>query len=393
MSSIKRAAYPLYHTKSASFRRSYRSLTQSLQFMLRKAILPLAVATSMLSAGCSPSGGADKASPPADSTLQDQRVQLIEKTDRVDVMIDGSLFTSYLHSDTMEKPVLYPIAAPGGAMVTRGFPRDPRPGERVDHPHHVGMWFNYGDVNGLDFWNNSDAIPADQKDKYGAIRHVSVDNTEEDQDAGTLQVTNEWLVPTGEALLREKTHFTFRALDDSTRMIDRVTTLTALEKEVRFNDNKEGMIAIRVARGLEMPSDKPEIFTDANGNPTEVAEMNNAGVSGDYLTSEGKTGDDAWGTRARWAQLHGTLDGRPTSITMIDHPNNPGYPTYWHARGYGLFAANPLGQKIFSEGKEALNFKLAPGESATFRYRVVFHTGSEFSKDRIEALAKDFQTM
>ncbi|SDK61408.1 Methane oxygenase PmoA [Catalinimonas alkaloidigena] len=363
--------------------------------MLCKVLLPLAAASALL-AGCSTSGPSDESTTssavetPASDNL---RVQLLEKPDRVDVMIDGDLFTSYLHSDTMEKPVLYPVVAPGGAVVTRGYPRDPRPGERVDHPHHVGMWFNYGDVNGLDFWNNSDAIPADQKHKYGTIRHVSVDRVEAGADSGTLSVTTEWLAPSGEALLRERTHFTFWAFDDSTRLIDRVTTLTALDKEVAFHDNKEGMIAIRVARGLEMPSDQPEIFTDANGNPTEVAEMNNAGVTGDYLTSEGKTGDAAWGTRARWTRLQGTLDGQPTSITIIDHPSNPGYPTYWHARGYGLFAANPLGQSVFSEGKEAMNFSLPAGESTTFRYRVVFHSGSELSEDQIEQIAGGFRMM
>jgi hypothetical protein len=50
---------------------------------------------------------------------------------------------------------LYPLIADGGITVTRGYPLEPRPGERVDHPHHAGLWFNYGEVNGFDFWNNS----------------------------------------------------------------------------------------------------------------------------------------------------------------------------------------------------------------------------------------------
>ena len=131
-------------------------------------------------------------------------------------------------------------------------------------------------------------------------------------------------------------------------------------------------MGIRVARALEMPSDKPEIFLDASGRPTTVAKLDNTGVNGTYLTSEGKTGDAAWGTRGHWCNLSGTVDGQPVTISIFDHPANPNFPAYWHARGYGLFAVNPLGRKIFTNGKEeALNFSLAAGESVTFRYRVL----------------------
>lgn len=73
-------------------------------------------------------------------------------------MIGGKLFTSYTYNNTIDKPVLYPLLTASGKIVTRGFPVAPRPFERTDHPHHIGLWFNYGDVNGLDFWNNSYAI-------------------------------------------------------------------------------------------------------------------------------------------------------------------------------------------------------------------------------------------
>src|SRR5438094_8587726 len=92
------------------------------------------------------------------------RVQVTpnEARRRVDVIIDGRPFTSYIWPTTLKKPVLYPLRTAKGTIVTRGWPLDPRPGEHVDHPHHVGLWLNYENVNGLDFWNNSDAIkPAD----------------------------------------------------------------------------------------------------------------------------------------------------------------------------------------------------------------------------------------
>ena len=102
------------------------------------------------------------------------------------------------------------------------------------------------------------------------------------------------------------------------------------------------------------------MFTDAAGVRPTVATLDNTGVNGDYLTSEGKKGDAVWGTRGKWAMLSGTVGGEPVTIAILDHPKNPGYPTYWHARGYGLFAANPLGQKALSNGKDVLNFTLEP---------------------------------
>ena len=131
------------------------------------------------------------------------------------------------------------------------------------------------------------------------------------------------------------------------------------------------MLGMRVARQLEQPSNEPLVFTDIAGRATTVPAMDNTGVTGEHTSSEGKKGDAVWGTRGRWTMLAGTIGRASRSrIAIVDHPKNPGFPTYWHARGYGLFAANPLGQKIFSEGRETMNFTLEPGASATFRYRV-----------------------
>jgi Family of unknown function (DUF6807) len=293
-----------------------------------------------------------------------------EAAHRVDVLIDGQPFTSYIWPDSVKKPVLYPLRTATGALVTRGYPLDPRPGERVDHPHQVGLWFNYGDVNGLDFWNNSEAIKPEERSKYGTIRHKKLNRIQSGKTKGELQVEMEWLGPDGAPLLREETTFVFHS-GTGVRAIDRITTLTALDKRVVFNDNKEGVIGMRVARQLEQPSDKPEVFTDSSGNATAVPKLDNTGVTGRYLSSEGKGGDDVWGTRGRWTMLSGKIGREDVTLAMLDHPGNPGYPTYWHARGYGLFAANSLGQKVFSEGKQTLNFALEPKQSATFKYRVL----------------------
>ncbi len=304
-------------------------------------------------------------------------VQVIAKEAerRVDVLIDGQPFTSYIWPTTLKKPVLYPIRTAKGTLVTRGFPLDPRPGERVDHPHHVGLWFNYGNVDGYDFWNNSDAIEPENRNKMGTIVHRAITAANSGADEGVLETDSDWVAPDGTVLLKEHTKYIFRG-NATSRSIDRITTLTAGAKRVPLADNKEGVLGLRVTRALEQPSDKPEVFTDAAGRPTPVAKLDNTGVTGRYLTSEGKTGDAAWGTRGKWCLLSGTVESEPVAIAIFDHPSNVGYPTYWHARGYGLFAANPLGQKDLSGGKVVLNYGLDAGQSVTFRHRVEVTSGT-----------------
>jgi hypothetical protein len=134
------------------------------------------------------------------------------------------------------------------------------------------------------------------------------------------------------------------------------------------------------------------VFTDANGNPTKVPVMDNTGVAGVYLSSEGKVGEkEAWGTRAKWMTLSGTVRGEDVVIGIFDHPKNPTYPAYWHSRGYGLFAINPFGAKEFTKGKTTLNYTLEPKQSATFRFRILIHSG-KLTKEQTEALYQEFLT-
>jgi len=305
-----------------------------------------------------------------------------ESARRVDITIGGAPVTSYLWPERVKKPVLDPIRSAKGTIVTRGWPLNPRPGERVDHPHHVGLWFNYESVNGVDFWNNSDGLNPAHAAKMGAIVHRRIVTAKSGADRGELVTESDWVLPGGKTLLHERTQLSFSG-DASTRTIERIATLTALDDRVVFADAKDGMLGMRVARPLEQPSNEPQVFTDIAGRATAVPVMDNTGVTGEYTSSEGKKGDAVWGTRGRWTMLTGTISGEPVTVAMIDHPKNPGFPTYWHARGYGLFAANPLGQKVFSEGRETMNFTIEPRASATFRYRVVV-LDEKASADRLE---------
>lgn len=324
--------------------------------------------------------------------LYAQKVSVISRPAerKVDILVGDKPFTSYIYpSDSiLKKPVLFPVYSPKGTMVTRGYPMMPKAGERVDHPHHVGIWLNYESVNGNDFWNNSTAIK--DRSKYGTIKHQEVLKTKSGKGKGLLEVSADWYLADGKGkhVLRETTRFDFIA-QPKFNIIDRSTTLTARADTVYFKDVKDGFFAIRLARELEHPSNQADNFVDANGIVTRVEKMDNSNISGRYRSSEGIEGEKVWSTRARWMNLSGRIGAEDIAICIIDHPQNPKYPTYWHARGYGLFAANPLGAKIFSNGKDELNLKLAPSQSVTFKYRVVVASG-KLSDEEINGLAKAF---
>ena len=293
---------------------------------------------------------------------------------KINVIIGGKPFTSFLYPDSLEKPVLYPVHAANGTVVTRGFPLNMQPGDPTDHPHHVGVWFTFENVNGLDFWNNSYAIPAEKKHSYGWIRTSSV-REESTGTLGRIYYTAKWTDQQRKALLEEITILEFTGTEHQ-RIIDRTTVLKA-DTNVLFTDAKDGLYGIRLAHALEIPTNKDQEFKDDKGNVTIVKGGTDKIPNGNYITSEGKAGDSAWSTRGRWCKVFGKMENDSVSVTIIDHPANPNYPTFWHARGYGLFAANPLGEKIFTNGKSFKNLHLKNGESVTFRFRMVIDEGDK----------------
>ena len=217
---------------------------------------------------------------------------------------------------------------------------------------------------------------------------MSFGKISEGKGEGIIETRANWLDPKGMVLLAEETDYHFLA-KGSLRIIDRITKLTAINGKVEMKDTKEGMFGIRVARELELPSDEELLLLDSSGQ-LSAEKVPNRGATGNYRSSEGVTGNAVWSTRAQWMLLYGNIGDEKISIVICDHPDNPCYPTYWHARGYGLFSANPLGWTDFTGGKEMLNFSIPDGESVTFRYRVIIGSGSYLSDEEITSLATDF---
>ena len=318
---------------------------------------------------------------------QAQKVQFkkVDQDKKVEVFVDNKFFTAFIYPDNMEKQSLYPIIASSGKMITRGFPLQPRPFERTDHPHHVGMWFNFGDVNGLDFWNNSFAIPAAEKPKYGKIAFDKIISL--NSKSGKLIVSANWMDINKHVLLNEQTSYVFSGKGNS-RIIERITQLTA-KNQVTFTENKEGLLGIRLDRAFEEPATKPEVFLDAKGFETLVPVLNNEGVNGVYRNAEGYKGGDVWGKRSKWVALRAVKEGEVITIVILDHPNNLNYPAWSHARGYGLFASNNIGGRAFDKNASPVKKVLAEGDQIVFKHKIII--GGDLSDAEINQLAVDFK--
>jgi hypothetical protein len=286
---------------------------------------------------------------------------------RVDIMIDGKLFTSYRWDEKIKRPVLFPIMSAGSNFVTRGFPIETRDDETINHPHQVGSSLVYGDVNGIDFWNNSPFRNTEELKRMGRIDLKEVIRTKSGERRGELVTRSDWVHPNGKTMLEETTKLTFNT-DGRKRWIDRETVLKAVGEDVVFGDNKEGFFAVHLNVGLQQDDQFPVKVTSAGGVISERKTSN--GLTGKYFTSEGIAGNALWGTPAKWAAVTGAIEGEKITVAVFDHPENLNFPSNMMVRPYGLLALNPYGQKAFVPTKVERKFTLAAGKSVLFKHRL-----------------------
>src|ERR1044071_162869 len=282
-----------------------------------------------------------------------QKFKSVQGKQKVDVYYGKNLITSCIYYDSLFKTAYYPIATLSGTHVTREYPYVKKAGERADHPHHVGLFFAHESVNGHDFWNMSTAIDPSKRKNYGTEIHSTAKKIK-----NGIKSTAFWKANDGGNLLYEQTEMKFSASGNDL-IIDRTTTLVALT-DVTIIDKKDALMGLRVARELELPVEGKDRFVLEDGSVSEPMENDKSKVTGDYKNSESVIGADVWGKKANWVCLDGKINGKDISIAIIDHPANIDYPSYWHARGYGLFAVNPLGKEVFTEGKAKINLTLKP---------------------------------
>ncbi len=318
------------------------------------------------------------------SQAQTLKIVTNEAKERIDILIDGKLFTSYRWEERIKRPVLLPIMTSSGNFLTRGFPIETRNGETIGHPHQVGASFVYGDVNGFDFWNSSTFRTAKELERMGKIVHCKVLKTKVSKGKAELLTESDWISPKGEKLLTETTKFIFQA-NGKTRWIDRETILTANDQNVTFGDNKEGLFMIHLNRQLQQNNQFPTKITNEKGNISEA--KTNENLTGEYLNSEKLIGEKIWGTLGKWASVSGKIENEEITVAIFDHPKNLNFPSSMMVRPYGLLALNPFGRKAFQPQEEARKFVLEPKKSIKYQHRLLVLA----ERSSFETIEKEYQ--
>jgi hypothetical protein len=281
--------------------------------------------------------------------------------DVVEFTSDGQLVTRYHIGESVAKPYLWPLNAPGGIPVTRGWPMETGlPKETKDHVHQKSAWFCHGDVipegielkqkvkgvKGVDFW--SEAM------NHGKIVCVSVDEPTTKGNTARVATKNEWRTADGFKIMDEDRTIVVRDLGDA-RLVVLDIDLHASVCPITFGDTKEGSMGVRVND-----------------------EIRAAAGNGTYVNADGKRNErEVWGRRSDWNDYFGKVGDTEVGIALFDHPKNP-VRACWHSRGYGLMAANPFGRTVaaFPDtiGQTDL-VKLAKGEHLKLRYGLLLHKG------------------
>ncbi len=294
--------------------------------------------------------------------------------DVIEFKAGTTVVAKYATAETVAKPYLYPLLAPNGVLLTRPWPMEAAPPMgTVDHPHQKSVWFCHGDVipegielkvksankadKGVDFWSE-----AKDKDgpRHGKIKCVKVGKpTQHAKNHASVETHNEWITPDGVKILEEvRVIHLIDGKEGRTFTFDIVLKATVCP--ITFGDTKEGSFGIRVRDELRM--EKNTKYLGGDGVMTNAA--------GKAVEKE------IWGLPSEWVDYSGKLDGKDVGVTVFDHPSNP--KASWHARGYGLVAANPFGRNHSGfpsqKGKEDL-LKITKGGEMKLKYGVYAHTG------------------
>lgn len=272
------------------------------------------------------------ATPDENDTADRGQVELIPDDAELRVLIDGEYFTSYVFDDNYAKPFLGPILGPYGHWITR------LDHETREHPHQRSMWVAIGDVNQVDVWNE----PAG---RHGKQLHKGFAYIDSGPVSAEFRADNVWTAFDGTPLIDETRTISIYRTPAWLRIVDLDIEFKAEYGAVVFGRTKEaGPLGIRVAESMKV----------TNGGVIE----NSVGS-----ISEKET----WGKRAHWCDYSGSVEGHRVGIAVFDHPDNPGHPTHWHVRDYGLMAPN----NFYFTGP----LSLEKGERLRYRYRAITHLG------------------
>ncbi|MGC8739278.1 MAG: PmoA family protein [Candidatus Hydrogenedens sp.] len=286
--------------------------------------------------------------------------------DTLKVTINGKLFTVYYYGKEWKKPFLWPLMSENQVTITRDYPMksEGTPKFAQDHPHHKSFWSAYGNINGVNVWTEEEGTGIQ---KVENVTYGSGDAY------GWIVSSNKWYDKDGNYLVTENREYRFYNTPEKARIFDAFVSFVAEEKDVEFQDTKEGGI---VAARMHPDISSKGIITIANG---EIGE------------------DKVWGKPAPWCDYSADMkDVGWRGLAIFDYPSNLRYPTSWHVRKYGLFAANCFGYSYFREKEynknlpENGNYTIKKGETLSFRYRMYIHSG-DVKTAQVNEQARNFQ--
>lgn len=287
-------------------------------------------------------------------------VTITKGADSLEFKTGKTLVSKYHFGDKVAKPYFWPMNAPGDVPVTRAWPMlEGQPKETKDHVHQKSAWFCHGDVipegievkqkirgvEGVDFWSENVG--------HGRIVCVEVGTPKNGPHRATVSTRNEWRTADGMKIMDEARVITFLDLGHA-RLFVLDIDLHASVCPITFGDTKEGSMGVRVN----------DEMTVKNG--------------GHFYNADGKIDEkEIWGNKSVWCDYVGTVQGKQVGIAVFDDPANK-FTANWHARGYGLMAANPFGRNRsgFPDQKGKMDLvKLAKGDHLQLRYGILLHSG------------------
>jgi Family of unknown function (DUF6807) len=305
-------------------------------------------------------------------------VKLIPLPDRVRVEIGGRLFTAYIFGGGASRPYCYPVLASDGTPMTRNFPMKRVEGEDTDHAWQRSLWFAHSDVNGVDFWNEGHGDKGHSPAAKGKTVQDALVETKSGK-VGEIRSHDRWVAPDGKVVCTDARTIRFQTSGDALMIDFEITLHAPTNGPLVLGDNKDGTMAMRVAQWMTLPHKYQGGGKSITGDTSDVLSASTTS-HGHIVNSAGQRDNDCWGKRADWCDCHAEHDGKIYGVAIFDNPQNLRHPTWWMARDYGLFGANPFGRHDFEnlpDQPHAGDYTIPAGGELTLRYRFYFHYGDE----------------
>lgn len=278
----------------------------------------------------------------------DDRIQLAwDRSDSTLTLLNrGHPVWTFNYGPELAKPFFHPVALLDGTVLTWQAP--------PDHPWHHGLWFSWKYINSVNYWEEDPQTG--RSAGLTCIDEVEIE-TAADHTA-RIEMMLHYAPADEAAVLTEHRVIKASAPTESGHYcLDWAATFTAGNEQVVLDrtplpDEPGGKVFGGYA-GLAFR------FTPEFHDPQAVSS------DGDVLEWK----DDRHRSKAAAMEYHGTIEGRPVGVAILDHPDNLNASSPWYLiRSSVMTYFNPA---VVCYGPHTL----APGESFTLRYRVIVHPG------------------